>query len=172
MRFLEEKKSQEDGPLAEKMTRQKKCKRTRQKNKWVDRKGESNGGPDISDRGWNQTSPASLRGQWSVKPTVSLLRILFVLGFLRPVNSTWSPLVKQTLLSSWFTDLDTTQSQQTQQSQNCHCTDLQPTLRVTEYKIKTQFINSSIVRFTVMMYISNIDFGGYLHCERAKALKH
>ena len=49
-------KRPENGPLAEKMTRQKQ-KRTRQKNKTGDRKEESNGNPKIPDRG--QTSDIS-----------------------------------------------------------------------------------------------------------------
>jgi len=57
--FLE--KSQENGPLAENL-QDRKGKRTSQKNKRGDRKGEPNDSPEISDRGWHHTSPASLRG--------------------------------------------------------------------------------------------------------------
>ena len=48
--FLERDKSQEDGPLAGKGL-DRKSKRTRQKNKRGDRRGDSNDSPGIPDKG-------------------------------------------------------------------------------------------------------------------------
>ena len=68
LRIFWRKKSQENGPLAE----SDKTERVRglgRKNKRGDKKEESNDSPEIPDRGFQQTSPASLRGE-SRKQTV------------------------------------------------------------------------------------------------------
>ena len=65
LRVFWKKRQEKNGPLAEKW-QDRKCKRTRQENKRVDRKEESNGSPEVPDRGVTSHIPDSLGGPQSV----------------------------------------------------------------------------------------------------------